>query len=231
MPNAVATSPDLDWCGIDPGPQFGERERQRAPGPQGCDDRDRHDRLARPAGPVVDVQGHPRRQEDDLGRHRRKIVPLPFAEQRQPDAGKDAAGLDPAVGDDERARPGHVRRVDLVARQAERRVGLDRGRQVAGTGKERGPRAVVALLGPDPPRRLRELVGGQDAQELAQQQILGIHRHVGAQLAFPPTLGRLAGDQVLPRAHDRVGDGVGGNGTGRRAHVVATFSTRPRVTM
>ena len=40
----------------------------------------------------------------------------------------------------------HVRRVDRVARQLERHVGLDRGGQVARAAVEVGPGAVLALL-------------------------------------------------------------------------------------
>jgi hypothetical protein len=53
---------------------------------------------------------------------------------------------------------------------------------------ERGPGAVGALLRADPPGRLVGLLGLPDAEELAQQQILGVHRHVRGEFALPPTL-------------------------------------------
>jgi hypothetical protein len=53
---------------------------------------------------------------------------------------------------------------------------------------ERGPGAVGPLLRSDPPGRLGGLSGLPDAEELTQQQILGVHRHVRGELALPPTL-------------------------------------------
>ena len=66
-------------------------EAQVAPRPVGRDHGEGHDRLTRPAAPVVDVQGHPRRQEDELGGQRRQFVPGPIAEQREPELGEDPA--------------------------------------------------------------------------------------------------------------------------------------------
>ena len=43
----------------DPGAELVEVERQAADGPLGADDGERGDRLARPAGEVVDVQREP----------------------------------------------------------------------------------------------------------------------------------------------------------------------------
>jgi len=45
----------------------------------------------------------------------------------------------------------------------------------------------VALLRADPASRLLELVRAQDAQELAQQEVLGVHADVGFKVALPPT--------------------------------------------
>ena len=62
---------------------------------------------------------------------------------------------------------------------------------------EVGPGAVVPLLGPDPAacRRDRRVV--VQAEELAQQQVLGVHGHVGLELALPPPLGVLQAEQVV----------------------------------
>src|SRR5690606_31492886 len=66
----------------------------------------------------------------------------------------------------------------------------------------RRPGPVVALLRPDPAGRLAGLVGGADAEELAEQQILGVHGDVGLQLRLPPALGRLEAEQVVARRLD-----------------------------
>ena len=115
------------------------------------DDGERHDRLPRPAGEVVDVERDPRRQQDQLRRQRRHVVPRPEPEQRQPDAGEHARALEPAArrGRSSRARA-HVLGVGRVAGQPQRDVGLDRRRQVAGAAVEVRPGAVVALLRADP---------------------------------------------------------------------------------
>ena len=92
-----------------------------------------------------------------------------------------------------------MRRVRLVAGQPQRHVGLDGGGQVGGAAEEVGPGAVLALLGPDPARRGG---GGRvvaHAEELAQQQVLGVHGHVGLELALPPALGALQPERVVPR--------------------------------
>ena len=69
------------------------RERQRPHRTQRRDDRQRHDGLPRPAGPVVEVEREPLRQVDDLGREVGHVVPRPDAEQRQPQLGEDPGGL------------------------------------------------------------------------------------------------------------------------------------------
>ena len=74
----------------------------------------------------------------------------------------------------------------VVAGQPQRGVGLDRGRQVGRAAVEVGPGAVVALLRADPAGGLLEVDRVEDAEELAQQQVFGVHRDVGAR-ARPST--------------------------------------------
>ena len=96
-----------------------------------------------------------------------------------------------------------MRFVDAVAGQPQRGVGLDRGRDVARAALEIRPGAVGALLGADPAGRLLEFNRLQDAEELPQQQVFGVHRDVRAQLALPPTGDVLASEQVRLRTLDR----------------------------
>ena len=125
-----------------------------------------------------------------------RLVPGPQAEQGQPDPGEDPAGLDPAGTRGRTRRPAACGGVGRVAGQPEGDVGLDGGRQVGGAAVEGGPRAVVALVGPDPPWPSAAVWSlGADAEELAQQQVLGVHGDVGLELALPPAVGVLPASQ------------------------------------
>src|SRR6266702_2284180 len=172
----------------------------QADGPRGAerlDDGQGDDGLAGPAAPVVDVEREPGRQVDQLGRDDRQVVPGPQAGQGQPDPGEHPGRLDPALVGDPVAGQLHVRRVRLVAGQPQGQVGLHGGGQVGRAAVEVGPRAVLPLLGPDPaPRRGDHGVVVQ-AEELAQQQVLGVHGHVGLELALPPPVGVLQAEQVV----------------------------------
>ena len=172
-----------------------------ADGPGGAerlDHGERDDGLPGPAAPVVDVEREPGRQVDQLGRDDRQVVPRPQAGQGQPDPGEHAARLDAALLDDPVAGQLHVRRVRLVAGQPQRQVRLHRGGQVGRAAVEVGPGAVVPLLGPDPAARRRDHGIVVQAEELAQQQVLGVHGHVGLEFALPPPLGVLQAEQVVP---------------------------------
>src|SRR5205814_7312757 len=76
-------------------------------------------------------------------------------------------------------------------------VRLHRGGQVGRAAVEVGPGAVVPLLGPDPAGRRRDHGVIVQAEELAQQEVLGVHGHVGLELALPPPLGVLQAEQVV----------------------------------
>ena len=81
-----------------------------------------------------------------------------------------------------------------------RRVRLDGRREVGRAVGERRPRAVVALLRADPRRGGVGLRRSADAEELAQQQVLGVDRDVRLQLALPPAIGVLHSEQRLHAA-------------------------------
>ena len=136
------------------GPQLVDADGQRADRPQGSHDRQRHDRLPGPAAEVVDVEGEPLRQEDQLRRQVGQVVPRPQPEQREPQPGEHAAALDSALPPDERHGRPHVRGVRVVAGELEGDVGLQRRGQVRGAALEVGPRAVGTLLRADPARCL-----------------------------------------------------------------------------
>ena len=177
--------------------QLVDGERQGAGRAERLDHGQGHDGLPRPAAPVVDVEREPGRQVDQLGRDDRQVVPRPQAGKRQPDPGEHAGRLDPALVTDPGAGLFHVRRVRLVAGQPQRQVSLDGGGQVARPAVEVGPGAVVPLLGPDPARCRRDHGLVVQAEELAQQQVLGVHGHVGLELALPPSVGVLQPERVI----------------------------------
>ena len=181
------------------GPQLVDAERDRPDRAVGAHDGDGDGGLARPAAEVVDVAGHPRRERHDLWWEGRQLVPGPEPEQREPDPREDPRVLDPARGADERRGPRHVLVGRLVAGEAERAVRLDRRRQVPRPAVVRGPGPVGTLLRADPRRGLRRVGRLTDAEELTEQQVLGVHRHVRLELALPPTLGFLDRKEVGAR--------------------------------
>ena len=67
----------------------------------------------------------------------------------------------------------------------------------------------------------------QDAEEVAEQDVLCVHGHVGLELALPPALGLLAGLQVLARQRQGLG-GVPFDDSG--PSVTATSVTATSVT-
>ena len=180
------------------GPELAEIERQRPHRAERPDDRERRDRLARPAGEVVLAERSPPRQQDPLGGQRRQLVPRPQAEECHPEAGEDAAALDATGVADVGRRLLHVGCLGVVAREAQRPVRLDARRQVGGSRVVRRPRAVGALLRPDPVRRRGRDVVGANAQELAEEQVLGLDGDVGLEQALPPSVRRLEREQVVP---------------------------------
>src|SRR5581483_6050878 len=85
----------------------------------------------------------------------------------------------------------------IVAGQPQRQVGLHRGGQVGRAAVEVGPGAVLPLPGPDPAGRRRDHHVVVQPEELAQQRVLGVHGHVGLELALPPPVGVLEAEQVV----------------------------------
>ncbi len=199
--------------------QLVEVEGRGPYGAQRGDDGERHDGLPGPLAEVVDVEGDPLRQEHELGRELGEVLPPPPAEERQPDPGEDPGGGDAALLADPRGGGGHVGVLGGVAGESEGDVGLDGRGELGGAAVEGGPGAVGALP------RADEAGGGlggplvADAEELAQHQVFGVHGDVGLQVALPPALGVLAGEEVRGGALDGAGGGLArlrGPGGGRR---------------
>ena len=176
--------------------QLVEPVRQRPHRPVGPHHGEGRHGLPPPAGERVDAHRRAAREEHQLRRQRRDVVPGPDPEQREPDVREDARVLRAAAGKDELARADHVLGVRRVAAQPQRGVGLDRGGQVARRAVEVAPAAVVALLGADPGRGQRAALVLLDAEELAQQQVLGVHRGVGLEQSAPEACGLLQREQV-----------------------------------
>ena len=93
-----------------------------------------------------------------------------------------------------------MRRVDWVAAQPEGDVGLDRRRQVGRPAVVCGPGAVGALARADPSRRRGSGGIGTYAENLPQEQVLGVDGDVRLELTFPPAVGVLAGEQGVDRS-------------------------------
>lgn len=161
---------------------------------------ERHDGLPGPAAEVVDVERDPLGQEDQLGRQLGQVVPLPPAEQGQPDPGEHPCRSDSAVRPDPPGGAGHVRVLGPVSGESEGDVRLDGGGQFAGAAEEGGPGSVVPLLAPDEQGGRLDGLLVLHPEELAKQQILGVHGDVGLQVALPPALGVLPAEQVLDAA-------------------------------
>ena len=104
----------------------------------------------------------------------------------------------PALADGRR-RPLHVRGIRGIAGDPERHVGLDRGRHVARAAEVGGPRAVGPLPAANPPCGRGGLVCVDQPEEVAQEQILGVDRHVRLELALPPALRALQRQQMAGR--------------------------------
>ncbi|GAA2773593.1 hypothetical protein GCM10019017_17250 [Streptomyces showdoensis] len=100
-----------------------------------------------------------------------------------------------------------MRGVGEVSGQSQGDVGLDGDGELARPAVEGAPGAVLTLLAPD------EEGGGagglrvQDAEELAQQEVFGVHGDVGLQVALPPALGVLAAEEVPYGAFRGLGGG------------------------
>ena len=163
----------------------------------------RHDRLPRPAGPVVHIKREPGGQVHHFGRHDRQVVPRPLAEEGEPDPGEHPRGGDAAARADPLGCPGHVGCAGQMPRQPQGNVGLDGGGQVTGSAEIVGPGSVGPLLGGDPPAGGGGLLLRPDAEELTQEQVLSVHRDVGFQLPLPPALVMLEAEQVVTGAGQR----------------------------
>ncbi len=178
-------------------------EREPADGAVRFHERQRDDRLAGPAREVVDVEREPRRQQDDLRRQRRHPIPGPQPEERQPQMGEDARAGDSALLEDELgsrracARPRAHPPPDAAP---SRPRSSWRGR--------RGPRGSSPTsrrpaAGSGSRRRCARSRRAADAEELAQQHVLRVHRDVRLQLAPPPAGLALQRKQVLASRLER----------------------------
>ena len=143
---------ELGRCGR---PQLVEGERQRPGRPVGHHDGQGHHGLASPTPEVVDVQRRPGRQEHDLGRHHRQVLPVPPAQQASQMRVNTRLPSIPPWLRTQAAAAGSGGESAGVAGEAQGHVGLDGGRQIGRPAVEGAPRPVVMLVGPDPPGRRR----------------------------------------------------------------------------
>lgn len=182
------------------GVQLVQREGGGPDRPLRGDDRERHDGLAGPAAEVVDIERDPLGEEHQLGRELRQVVPFPPAEQGQPDPGEHPARRDSALFPDPPRGTDHVRVLRPVTGQPQCHVRLDGGGEVPGAAVERGPGAVTELLAADEAAGRLDRGGILDSEELAEQEVLGVHGDVGGEVALPPALLVLLAEEMLHRA-------------------------------
>ena len=136
-----------------------------------------------------------------------QVVPGPQPEQRQPDPGEDPGGRDATRGPDE---PGRGRAMCGASAGSP----ASRSATHASTVVDRspGPPSKVAQV---PSARCWERIqrarpavssGVEDAEELPQQQVLGVHGHVGLEVALPPAGRVLQPGQVRDGRRHRLVD-------------------------
>ena len=146
------------------------------------------------------MERKPARQKHDLDRHGRHAAPGNLAVERKQEAGEDIALRRTAIREDRLARPGHVRRLDVVADHLQREIGLNAGAHVEGACVNERPAAVVPLDSPkiDGDQAL-EFEIGLLAAKVSQEHIFGRDRRVGLELEAPMAVLVLAGEQRLRR--------------------------------
>src|SRR5216684_2451776 len=162
----------------------------------------RDDRPARPGRKAVDAERSPRGQEHQLRGHDGQIVPAPLTEEGEPDAREGPGRGDAAAPADEVPRPGQLRRVRGVARELEREVTLDAGREIARRSVVHRPAAVRTLVVADVLRHAAPALLVAGAEEPGQEQVLGVHRGVRFQLRPPEPLRELLAGEPRLRAFD-----------------------------
>ena len=189
--------------------QLAEVEGKATHRPVRTDNREGHHRLARPAPEVVDVERDPWWEQHQFRGQDRQALPGPLAEESQPDPREDTTRPNSPGRSNERRGAFHVRCLDRVSRQPQRHVRLSGGREISGTAEIGTPGSVLSLARADPPRRRSRLLRGPDAEELAEEKVLGVHRDIGLQFALPPTLRVLFSAQRTGRSLQAVRCGIG----------------------
>ena len=136
------------------------------------------------------------------------------AEQREPDVREHARALEPACAADELGGGAHVLGVGGVAGEAQR-PRRPRSSSRARRGRRRSsprcrPRAAGERI-----HAADALASDRraDAEELAQEHVLRVHRDVRLQLVLPPAIGVLKPAQVLDRRGGATGGGRPESGT------------------
>src|SRR4051794_1790555 len=215
---AGLTRPRADLAQVDLGLAHGT---QRAAGGE------RDKRAACPAGEVVDRERRARREEHQLDRDRRHPLPGPLAEQGEEALGEDPRLRDPAARADELTRL----RAGVDARELQRRVRLDRGREVTRAVEPDRPGSVVTLTRQQLAGDLAIELRGAQAQDVVPEEVLRGHGLVRLQLAAPVAVRGLELERAAGRGVDRrVEAGLGRDApaaTSARAAVSARAAASP----
>ena len=177
----------------------------------------RHQRRARPLREIVDREREPQWEPDHLGRQVGRLLPRPFADQRQPVAGEHADVAQTALGLDPGERLDQRRVVWRRAQRAQCGVTLDGGVDVA------VGRVVVNLPGAVGPLRLADRRAEPGAQRVGLQldhpqgqAPLRLHAGVAVGAGDPMAVGLLARHEPVGRRAGGGGEGVVEIGAGRR---------------
>ena len=150
-------------------------------------------------------------QKHELRRHRRAIVPVPLAEDREIDSRERVRRLDAAQAQDHLARPDHVRRVAVVAGELQGEVGLHRDADVGRPSFVVGPSAARQLLAPEVLGRLLDPLLARPPEEVQGQDVLGLEDRVALELAAPVAVRPLNGKQIALRGGDSVAQAFRGH--------------------
>ena len=169
----------------------------RAAGLVRPDDTQRHHDGSRPGRHLVDVEGEPLGEEDQLWRHARTAVPFIEAEDGQIELGEGVTGLEAAQPTNRLLGQSHVRRFHLVSHQLEDEVGLDRGADIGGATRIDGPATLRGLAAPNVVGCAANLLFSI-AKEQQQQDILRLENRVPFELGTPMPVRLLQLEQ--PRA-------------------------------
>ena len=178
--------PELPHVGLRRHPHLGAMHHQQ---------RERHERGARPAGEAIDVERRPRRQQDHLDRHARDARPRELPEAREPEAGEHSRAREAAAGEHHLARPRERRLGRPESGQPEGEVGLDGRREMGGQTRLERPAAVGLLGRQQALRHAAVLFRTLPSEQAVDEDVLGLEVRRALDASLPVAAGTLLREQ------------------------------------